>query len=270
MRIFAIKDETLPSDRILAWLIYYEKAKAFYIELPDDADPWETPPILSSFVKRGEHSVNSYWSRLWVQQRIVPPDRQNIGSILKENGLWEYDEFTLLVLATGRCAQDDCYIEEIPSDRLPSQLVSHWRTKVEDVVPLDPPRLLVFFRNGETGIVDVSAFTENVPACEPYCRNPERFGRVEVQPDGYGVMWNEQAALSDSLLYRNQQPVPLSPDDFRTFVRRRVVNTAEACEILECSRQNIDDLVRRKKIRPIRTDAKNRLFLKSELLQRKN
>ena len=41
MRVFAIKDEELTG--ILAYLLYYEQAKSFYIELPDDADPWETP-----------------------------------------------------------------------------------------------------------------------------------------------------------------------------------------------------------------------------------
>ena len=89
MRIFAIKDDTLSQEIVLGYLIYYENAKAFYIELPDDADPWETPLLLSSFVKRGEHSVSSYWSRLWVQQRIIPRDRQNIGQVLKESGLTE-------------------------------------------------------------------------------------------------------------------------------------------------------------------------------------
>lgn len=62
MRIFAIKDDTLSQKSVLGFLIYYENAKAFYIELPDDADPWETPLLLSSFVKRGERSVSSYWS----------------------------------------------------------------------------------------------------------------------------------------------------------------------------------------------------------------
>ena len=42
-----------------------------------------------------------------MQQRIVPTDRQNLGEILRDNGLKEYDEFELLMLATGRCAQDD-------------------------------------------------------------------------------------------------------------------------------------------------------------------
>lgn len=41
-----------------------------------------------------------------MQQRIAPTDRQNLGQILKDNGLDEYDEFQLLMLANGRCVQD--------------------------------------------------------------------------------------------------------------------------------------------------------------------
>lgn len=115
MKLFAIRDETDSSLRDLAYLIYYEKAKRFYIELPDDADPWETPLLLSSFLKRGERTINAYWSKVWVQQRIVPQDRQNLGSILKENKLKDYDEFALLTLADGRCAQDDYYLAPIES-----------------------------------------------------------------------------------------------------------------------------------------------------------
>jgi hypothetical protein len=38
---------------------------------------------------------------------------------------------------------------------------------------------------------------------------------------------------------------------------------------LNCSRQNIDDLMRRDKLHPIRTDAKYKLFSKAEVMQRK-
>ena len=34
MRVFAIKDESLSPSLILGFLIYYENAKALYIELP--------------------------------------------------------------------------------------------------------------------------------------------------------------------------------------------------------------------------------------------
>jgi len=79
MKIFAIRDESAADQIDLAYLLYYEMEKRFYIELPENADPWETPLLLSSFVKNGETSINSYWSNMWLQQRIVPTDRQNHG-----------------------------------------------------------------------------------------------------------------------------------------------------------------------------------------------
>ncbi|MCR5523965.1 MAG: helix-turn-helix domain-containing protein [Clostridia bacterium] len=48
----------------------------------------------------------------------------------------------------------------------------------------------------------------------------------------------------------------------------RVVNTAEAAKILNCSRQNIDDLIKRGKIKPIKEMANDKLFLKSDILKR--
>lgn len=103
MKIFAIRDETDNARKDLTYLLYYETDKRFYIELPENADPWETPLLLSSFAQKGEHTINSYWSKLWVQQRIVPPDRQNIGQVLRDNGLKSYDEYGLLMLCAGRC-----------------------------------------------------------------------------------------------------------------------------------------------------------------------
>lgn len=269
MRVFAIKDEGLPESRILGYLIYYETAKAFYIELPDDADPWETPLLLDCFVKRGQRSVGSYWSRLWVEQRIIPRERQNIGQVLRENKLFEYDEFALLTLAHGRCPQDQCYLEEIPGDALPPDLLKRWEHKVEDVVPLDDARLLTFFRDGTVKIVNMLQLVSGDSPCAPYIDSEARFNRVEVQPDGYGVMWSERAVISDHELYANGRPVPLSLNDFCRFVQVRVISAKETCEILDCSRQNIDDLIRRDKLHPIRTDAKNRLFLRREVYERR-
>lgn len=68
-------------------VLYYVNAKAFYIELATDIDIWEFPPVLSSFAKRGEYSIDSYWSRLWIEQRIIPRDRQNIDDLVKRGKL---------------------------------------------------------------------------------------------------------------------------------------------------------------------------------------
>ena len=267
MRLFAIKDETLPEDKILAYLAYYERSKTFVIELPDGADSWDMPLILSSFAQRGVYSIDSYWSRCFVQQRIVPQDRQNIGAILRDNGLKEYDEFSLLMLSMGRCEQDDCYLVEVPPEPLPEFLSLRWKTKIEEVVPMDAPRLLVFFQNGAAKVVDVQGLSST--ALLPYLANQARFNTVEIQPEGFGVFWNDRTLLAHRDLYTHGASVPLTLDTLQHYVQNRIVNAAQACSILDCSRQNIDDLMRRDKLHPIRTDAKYKLFTRAEVMRRK-
>ncbi len=266
MRLFSIKDETI-KGKILGYLVYYDQSKTFYIELPDGADPWETPPILSTFADRGEYSVDSYFSRLFIKQRIVPQDRQNISQILRDNNLKEYDEFSLLMLANGRCEQDDCFLEEVATANIPDFITRRWMTKIDDIIPLDMPKLMVFFRNGMTKIVDISEVA--TPSCSPYLVSQERFNTVEVQPDGYGIYWNDQAMISHRNLFTHGITVPITLRDIHRFVQERVVSASEACSIIDCSRQNIDDLMRREKLHPIRTDAKYKLFSKAEVIQRR-
>lgn len=57
MKIFAVRDEDNTTNKAVAYLFYYEKEKRFYIELPEEADPWETPLILSSFLKKGKKQL---------------------------------------------------------------------------------------------------------------------------------------------------------------------------------------------------------------------
>ena len=62
--------------------------------------------------------------------------------------------------------------------------------------------------------------------------------------------------------------IPMTMDDFRAFASERIINAAEAAEILHCSRQYINELVKTDKLHPIKTSEKNTLFLKSEVLRR--
>lgn len=268
MRVYAIRDEHDVSAADIAYLIYYEHDKRFYIELPDDANPWNTPLILSSILQRGSRTVNAYWSRIWVQQRIVPSDRQNIGQILKENGLDTYDEFELLVRADGRCAQDSYYIVEISLDDLPEYFDVRFDRKVEDVVALAGRRLLVFMRCGEVRLCDLTQFLASHEAFAPLASNEDYFRNVRIQVGGYGVSWSETLTISDRELYEIGIPIPVTQDDFVQYIQQRVITTAEAADDLQCSKQNIEDLVRRGKLHPIKESPKVKLFLKSEIGQR--
>ena len=59
-----------------------------------------------------------------------------------------------------------------------------------------------------------------------------------------------------------------SREQLEFFMQNEVINTAEVMEILGCSRQNVFDLIKRGKLIPIKETAKERLFLKSDILAR--
>ncbi len=268
MKIFAIRDAADQSDKDLAYLLYYEIDRRFYIELPENADPWETPLLLSSFAQKGERTVNSYWSRIWVRQRIVPPDRQNIGQILRDNGLKSYDEYALLMLSNGRCEQDDYYLVPMTEDALPEQLIRRFNQKIEDVVPLAENTLLVFFHDDTVRKIDLTAFIEKHPRFSVLAKRPDYFAHVQIQTGGYGIQWDENLSIPDFALYSMGRRIPLTADDFRAFAAERIINAAEAAEILNCSRQYINELVKTGKLYPIKATGKNTMFLKSEVLRR--
>ena len=187
MKIFAIRDESAQAQKDLAYLLYYEQTKRFYIELPENADIWETPLLLDSFVKRGETTVNSYWSKLWVQQRITPTDRQNIGEILRDNHLKEYDEYKLLMLAMGRCAQDDYYLVPIDEKELPAEITKRFSKRIEDVLPLENNCLLVFFRDGTVKKCDLQKHFEKTRAFQVLLKKPDFFQQVACVALGFGI-----------------------------------------------------------------------------------
>ena len=268
MKIFAIRDETDNTRRDLAYLLYYEKDRRFYIELPENADPWEIPLPLSSFAQKGEYTVDSYWSRLWVQQRIVPPDRQNIGQILRDNGLDTYDEYRLLMLSAGRCEQDDYYLAAVDEGMLPAKIVRRFNRKVEDAVPLGDRCLLVFFRDGTVRKCDLTEHFEKTRRFSVLAKRSDYFNRVRVQTGGYGVRWDEDLCISDLTLYKMGKRVPLTADDFRALASEQVIDSAEASDILNCSRQYINELVKTGKLCPVKASEKSTLFLKSEVLRR--
>ena len=279
MRAYAIRDASIDKNRDLAWLLYYEREDTFHIEISEDVDEWEAPLILSSFVKRGMRALDPYWSRVWVEQRIVPRDRQNLGMILKANDLKDYDAHLLLVLADGKCAQDECFIAPIRAASFPAELSRRLAGTLSCMLPVSD-RTLFFFRDGLVESITSAALQElSLWENEEFCAvdsDRERLKKrlrlyreglagLSMQAGGHGITIADDGYIPVSVLRSSGTPLPVAAADFKAYLQQELIDTAEAARIMGCTRQNIQDLVRRGRISPVKTLRNNFLFLRSEI-----
>lgn len=112
---YAIKN-AFYNGKIVGYLYYDEQRREYGIEIPETVKSFEAPCILSDFIDKKQYRIGKEWSYRWVCQRVIPPERQSIGQILKANHMTEYDEFLLLVKNRGRSCQDECYIVKAEED----------------------------------------------------------------------------------------------------------------------------------------------------------
>lgn len=113
LRKFAIKDETYGLEDAYAVLSYEEETDQYAIEIPEAVDPYRLPAIPGILARKGIRYIDDRWARQFVKERVVPPERQNIGQIMRQVGMSYYSEFPLLVYCSGRCCMDDFWLEEI-------------------------------------------------------------------------------------------------------------------------------------------------------------
>lgn len=115
MRVFEIYDSTKRKRPSCATLYWDEQTGSMHIEIDADATEADLPVMLGIFAQQGERTIPDKWARRWVEERIPPSGRQNLGEILRANGLEEYDALTLLAHANGRSAQDDFLLRDVSS-----------------------------------------------------------------------------------------------------------------------------------------------------------
>ncbi|PGB46919.1 DNA-binding protein [Bacillus toyonensis] len=58
-------------------------------------------------------------------------------------------------------------------------------------------------------------------------------------------------------------------EELMRFIQAEIVNTSEALEILGCSRQNLNVMVQKEKVKPIKEMARDRLYFKEDILENK-
>lgn len=245
MKISVIKDEY---NNSLGYLLYCEYDSSFIVELPENADEWKTPLLLSSYVKRKRFTVYPEDALMWVKERIVPSSRQNIASILKDSNLKEYDEYKLLMMNDGRCSQDNYYLASCNS--IPSFILERQKLLIKDFLILENRDILFFFNNNESKIYKTSGYES-----------------ISISAGGYGLLIDENRFIDNMHIYNNSTILNIKYADFISFVRNNVLDAAEAAGLVKCTRQNIKDLKDKGKLKSVKENSKYSLFLKSDVIK---
>lgn len=114
-------------------LLYDPTQEQWAIRIAPDAQPTEVPFMLALFLERGEREIGMPWAARWVEERLVPSGRQNLGEVLRAYGLDDYDEVALLSGSRGACSHDD-FILKGPYDPDDRQSVGNSRDQVRKAV----------------------------------------------------------------------------------------------------------------------------------------
>ena len=112
MKRYEIYNAAKRDRRPCAHLVYDEAKGKMRILIAEDVSPADLPLMLALFAQRGKRTVPDKSARAWVAERIPPEGRQNLGEILRANGLAAYDMLALLEVAEGRSAQDDFLVRK--------------------------------------------------------------------------------------------------------------------------------------------------------------
>ncbi len=116
MRRFEIIDGSRRNAQpcaVLSWDDESVEEDSFFIDINDHADESDVPMLFVPFVRQNEHHIDNKWTKRWIEERIVPSSRQNLGEVLRANNLEFYDEMALFIAGEGKCEQDDFFIQEI-------------------------------------------------------------------------------------------------------------------------------------------------------------
>lgn len=113
MKAYEIYDSSKRAQQTCAVLFHDEEAGSIHIQIAEDAQAQDLPFMLALLAEQGMREVPEKWAWRWVRERIPPEGRQNLGEILRANGIDEYDEMALLVAGAGRSSQDDFLIRPV-------------------------------------------------------------------------------------------------------------------------------------------------------------
>ena len=250
LKICAIHNKTKKGTEPIGYVLFHGDQKEFSIELDEKLSLSDVPIFFETFVKNRTFTITDHFARKWVDQRIVPKNRQNLGMILKEAGLNEYDPYALLLWGGGSSSQDDCCIIRCDEKNaiFPAWFTDRLGEKIIYLCPLSNGRALVSLKNGMLYLI--------------YIKDPKN---AYISAGGNAILNNGKQVFQNTEIKEQGTALPLTMQDLMDIISDEVVPPKTAESLLSCSRQNLNYLTSRGIITNILSDTSHRLYWRHEL-----
>ena len=236
MRTYIIKDKMLPDAEPQMILCQSSKDGRIYCEIKEGAEIFG-PMLFRIEARQGHYTVNHEWTMRYVTDRVVPPERQNIDTILSDMGKRAYDAFEMLLWCAGKSCMDDTYIKRIREEDAPEWYHERAARRIRYAFPLTSFRLLLIFADGICGLYDLAREKGEDRHFGPFVRDTSRFQDVTLQPDGMSIRWNEYTEIMYDELYKSCEKLPISGADLLQIFTDGTVTSQQLADSTGVSRQ---------------------------------
>lgn len=264
MKIYAIYDDKHKKIP-LGYLFYYEYLKEYIIELIDGIDEWDAPLLFQRLVREKKYTVPKQYAALWVKERVIPSGRQNIGQILKNAKLSEYDEMKLLALSKGRCSQDSCYIKETTKELLPEEIKRRRLNNITACFVSGENKVICLHNDNRVRKIDLNEIKSDNREIECVTKNINLFHSVKVGTGGYSISFNDSIDIPVDIIINKGTLLSVEASDFINFVKSNIIETSNVCEMLDCSKQTVAYYNKINKLNPVIHGAKINLYYKGDV-----
>ena len=151
---------------------------------------------------------------------------------------------------------------------LPEEITRRHSKKVKNFISISDGQYLVFFLDDSTKLCNVADLIKPDSKMQLYLNAyPQNISKAKLLPDGFGIYWDDNMQILYNDLYNAGISDAIKYDDIMKFASDQVISSSEVCKLLNCSRQYVNELVKKEKLAPAKKDSKNPLFYKDDVLK---
>ncbi len=225
MKIYEIKNK----KRVYGYFFVDLENDDCYIELNEGLDSY--PIFFDIFIKKNKFIIESYWTRKWIEERVIPESRHNIKDILKDNGFKYYNEILMIIASRAHSSMDDNYLKQIKYEEVSDCVKERRKHLIKDFIYLkEKSKVIVFFDNNESKMIYLKTINN-----KPF-----------INTFGSELISTSYEFYSYDDIYKNGKDTPLLYDDLLNYINDNILSTNAIIKKYDYSRQSVNKLKQKK------------------------